>query len=150
MKYRLEVEREKHRRKCEALEAKCEALRIENEQARAATCSSCSKRVPVEKEIDTRALAFSQFGGLAEVLERKWTKESYELINLEYGDPLRPNTENLVVFCDEQPDKWPKYIKRVIDTYPDEKVSCEGGSYGVLEQIMKIRTSKEAKGLRGE
>jgi hypothetical protein len=69
MKYRLEVEREEHRRKCYALEAKCKALRIENEQARAATCSSCSKRVLVEKGIDTRATDFSQFGGLAEVLE---------------------------------------------------------------------------------
>jgi hypothetical protein len=103
-----------------------------------------------EKGTDTRAMDFRKFEELAEVLERKWTKESYALTKVEYGDPLRPNVENLVVFCDEQPDKWPKNIKRVIDTYPDvkdaEKVPCEGGSYGVLEQIMKIRTSKEAKG----
>jgi hypothetical protein len=120
-------------------------VRKQGQQPAAAALS-----VSVEKEIETRALDFRKFEGFAEVLERKWTKESYALIKVEYGDPLRPNTENLVVFCDEQPDKWPKYIKRVIDTYPDvkdaEKVPCEGDNYGVLEQIMKIRTSKEAKG----
>jgi hypothetical protein len=149
-KHRLEAEREEHRRKYEALAAKCEALRRESEEARAATCSTCSKRLLEEKGTDTRAMDFRKFEELAEVLERKWTKESYALTKVEYRDPLRPNVENLVVFCDEQPDKWPKNIKRVIDTYPDvkdaEKVPCEGGSYGVLEQIMKIRTSKEAKG----
>jgi hypothetical protein len=120
-------------------------VRKQGQQPAAAALS-----VSVEKEIETRALDFRKFEGFAEVLERKWTKDSYALIKVEYGDPLRPNTENLVVFCDEQPDKWPKYIKRVIDTYPDvkdaEKVPCEGDNYGVLEQIMKIRTSKEAKG----
>jgi hypothetical protein len=120
-------------------------VRKQGQQPAAAALS-----VSVEKEIETRALDFRKFEGFAEVLERKWTKESYALIKVEYGDPLRPNTENLVVFCDEQPDKWPKYIKRVIDTYPDvkdaEKVPCEGDNYGVLEQIMKIRTSKETKG----
>jgi DNA repair exonuclease SbcCD ATPase subunit len=42
-KYRLEAEREEHKRKYMALAAKCEALRRESEEARTATCSSCSK-----------------------------------------------------------------------------------------------------------